>query len=109
MRKLSSVVLLLSVSGGALGAQAVTGQPAAPPSAACRQTSGGSLRPLPEALLDELERMSSSVFVQAFLLQYVVTTGDSNNWLARCANAFIRTPLDDSAKIVERQVSVTTI
>src|SRR6185503_13756895 len=36
------------------------------------------------------------------------TTGDTNNWLTKCALAFIRAPLD-SAVLVQGQVSVTTI
>src|SRR5436190_8625411 len=105
-----TAVLAVCLSAGLLSAQAPRAAAPLTPAAAagCTQTTGGSLRTLPEPLLDELERMSGSVFVQAFLLNFVATTGDTNNWLTKCALAFIRTPLD-SAALVQGQVSVTTI
>src|SRR3954469_21147329 len=101
MKKLQIQLIAVCLSAGLLSAQAPRATAPLPPAAAvgCQQTSGGSLRALPASLLDQLERKSASVFVQAFLLNFVASTADTNNWLARCAITFIRTPLDESANL----------
>ncbi|HEY7769836.1 hypothetical protein [Longimicrobium sp.] len=50
---------------------------------------------LPIEVLDQLERMSSSAFVHAFLIHYISSDAAGQHRLARCARAFARAPLHD--------------
>jgi phenylpyruvate tautomerase PptA (4-oxalocrotonate tautomerase family) len=53
-------------------------------------------RTLPLDVLDRLEEMSSSAFVQAFLIQFIAADSQpGSHRLARCARNFLATPLSD--------------
>ena len=54
---------------------------------------------LPIGVLDELDRMSSSVFVHAFLIRYISDPEAGQHRLSRCARNFAGAGLTDFAKL----------
>lgn len=64
---------------------------------------------LPLELLDHLEKISASPFVNAFLLSYVAERGDTTHAVTRCILQFLDAPPDSIVKLRATRVKVGTL
>ena len=64
---------------------------------------------LPLDLLDYLDRVSSSPFVHAYLLDHVATHGAKDHWLVQCATMFIEKELWEVSALRENHLQTRTI